>query len=139
MKSLLKDFHSMLQNKTSKISSLNVVPSTVLTCWKVQMETLKELPLLDLQLKMLKLLQLNIVDLNTWEEPLLSKKQNQENKEEDNKKEVLLVKVLHVSLETWASMLQKTLSIQSLKIVERSNKSELLKTKTAKYYIYSNV
>lgn len=64
------------------------------------METQRELPSSDLQQRMLKLLLLNIMDLNIWEEHLQLKKQNQENKEEDNKVVLHQVKAQHVSLET---------------------------------------
>lgn len=64
------------------------------------METQRELLSSDLQQRMLKLLLLNIMDLNIWEEHLQLKKQNQENKEEDNKVVLHQVKAQHVSLET---------------------------------------
>lgn len=103
------------------------------------METQRESLSSDLQQRMLKLLLLNIVDLNIWEEHLQLKKQNQENKEEVNKVVLHQVKAQHVSLETWASMLQKILFIQSLKIVEKLKKSELLKIKMAKYHFIINI
>lgn len=97
------------------------------------MEDQKELHLLDLHPKMLKVQQLNLVDQSTWEEHWLLKKLSQENKELQEVHQQ--VKVQHASLETWVFTPQKIHCTQSLKIVEKLRKLELLKTKMERYFI----